>query len=860
MELLEREPELQILNTTLQRVLGGEGAVIALLGEAGIGKSSLAREFLVRARPEMRVLRGSCDDLGIAEPLGVLRDLARETNFELPEDLVEPGARLRAFSTMFENISNRALPTVVFVEDVHWADDATVDFLRFLTRRISETHIMLLLTARSDETKGQSNVRRIMGDAVSQDVKRLHLGPLSEATVTRLAKEAGLDAEMLIRVTAGNAFFVTELVESGDETYSATVRDAVLARADRLNPKIRSVLNAAAVFPRHADVTLLAQILERDDVDEALEACVDQGLLVSEGRTYAFRHVLSRLAVLSGISASTKRTLNDRALERLLADGEATLSRLLYHAREAGNDDAVRRFSSEAAEEALRLGAHREAREYFRVAVDARGGEASAELLEKAAYASYLVGVDSDAVEFQNRALAIYENDGDRLRYGNGLRLRSRYYWSAGAFEPSRQDAEAAVKDLSGFRSAELAMAYSNAAQVHMLNRKYRSVREPAEAAIELAGELEKPDILSHALNNLACALQYTDPDRARRDMDRSLKIALEIGQVDHAARAFVNATYVEMYLGQFDAAKAFATRGIFYCKTHELDGSLVYLTGALGLAELGLGELEAAGRSARAAISRANNFDVGLYRHSGSIALLRYQVRTGVPLDPDEIAYLDSFRSDGSEIQRLIPYAECIAEQAWMTGEDLENSIDLLEAAIEWAPAPEIAQSAYVWLRRLDAGHASPDFDGFLACNRFELKGDIEAADVDWAARAAPYERALCLAQGDRKSRQRAAELFDSLGAVMAARRVRAAVNRVGAQPASKPRASTLSNPSGLTRRQMDVLLCLQDGLSNADIAERLFISPKTVDHHVSAILAKLGARTRAEAAIKTKNWDLKT
>ena len=256
--------------------------------------------------------------------------------------------------------------------------------------------------------------------------------------------------------------------------------------------------------------------------------------------------------------------------------------------------------------------------------------------------------------------------------------------------------------------------------------------------------------------------------------------------------------------------------------------------------------------------ISRANSFDIRLLRHSGSVALLRYQVRTGAPLDSNEIAYLDTFRSDETEIQRLIPYAECMAEHTWMTGERLENTIGLLTAAIEGASTPEVAQTVHLWLRRLDPGHPSPGFDGFLDCHRLEMEGDILGADADWAARAAPYERALCLAQGDRKSRQRSAEIFDSLGASVAARRVRAKMARSGARVASKLHASTRSNPAGLTRRQMDVLQCLQDGLSNTDIADRLFISPKTVDHHVSAILAKLGVRTRAEAAAKANRGEL--
>ena len=859
MDLFDRETELRELSATLERVARGEGAVVALLGEAGIGKSSLARAFLQNAEPRPGILRGYCDDLGIAEPLGVLRDLARDLGIDLRQNLAEPGERLRAFSEVFEGITNVAAPCVVLVEDIHWADDATVDFLRYLTRRIAGTRVMVILTARTDEVTGRNSVRRIMGDVASQDARRIELRPLSEKTVARLAAAAGRDPDHLNELTGGNAFFVMELLNSGDDGPSATVHEAVLARAARLGNDARAFLDAVAIFPRQATPELLSELLG-NDVVPSLDACVDLGLLTIEGDEVSFRHILARHAILSEMRPVQRKALNAGLLTLLEQDSGSTLSRRLYHAREAGNEEAVRRLAVAAAAEALLLGSRREAREYYRVALDALGHDASADLLEDAAYANYLVGVDSEAIAFQNRALEIHGKHGDRLRHGDGLRLRSRFHWSAGEFEPARQDAQAAVEALTDLRGPELAMAYSNAAQIHMLNRAYHLVPVPAEAAIEIAEDLGRVDILSHALNNLACALQFSDPARARREMDRSLTLALDIGHVDHAARAFVNATYVEMYLCAFDKAKAFATRGIYYCKTQELDGYWTYLKGALALAELSLGELDEAARSATAALRRANNFDLGLYRHPGSVALLKFQVRTGAELEARELAYLDGFRSQETEIQRLIPYADCVAEHTWMTGQGVENAVDLLTASIAWSPIPEVAQTCHVWLKRLNPKHKPPTYDGFLDCHRLELQGDFAGADAAWGRRAAPYEHALCLSQGDQAARRRALALFGRLGATAAARRVGATLTRSGAQAASTPRESTRRNPAGLTKRQMDVLACLQNGLSNAAIAERLFISPKTVDHHVSAILAKLGVRTRAEAAAKANKGELET
>ena len=849
MEIFDREPELAQLAAALERVSRGDGLVIALLGEAGIGKSSLARKFVEPLDQNVRVLRGYCDDLGIAEPLGVLRDLAREAEIDLAEDLVEPGNRLRAFSKVFEGFFGADTPTIILVEDVHWADDATVDFLRFLTRRVAGTRLMLVLTARSDGALGRNKVRRIMGDAISHDAIRLELGPLSQETIVRLANKAGVNADQLSELTGGNAFFVTELLNSQDGSRSESVEESVLLRADRLEASLREVLDTASVFPRQVDVAHLSTLLGRD-LDQALLSIADEGFLVSVHEAFEFRHVLVRQAINAAIPPTRRREINDQLLRMLKAEGCASASRLLYHAREAGDDAEVTELAVKAASEAVNIGARREARDLYCLAVEMHGTHASAELLEEAAHACHLVGADADSIEFQNRALEIHDRCGDKTKFGNALRLRSRFHWSAGAFEASWQDAKGAVDCLLGIRGPELAMAQSNAAQVHMLNREYRLVQQPAEAAIEIAEELGLSDVLSHALNNLACALMFDDPKRARNGMNRSLQLALEDGHVEHAARAFVNATYIEIYLCQYDAAKAYATRGIFYCKSQELDAYLAYLTGALALAELGLGEFEAAEQNASEAIALAKSFDLGINRHSGSVAFLRHQVRTGAPLDQDEIAYLESFRADATEVQRLIPYAECLAEYAWMSGDRFDDAIKLLSQAINLAPTAEIAQTAHVWLKRLKPDHQTPSFEGFLDCYHLEMTGDFAKADQSWSDLMAPYDHALCLAHGDQTMRSRAAEMFDSLGASVAARRVRASLVRTGVQPSYRPRTSTLGNPAGLTNRQMDVLRCLQDGLSNAAIADRLFISAKTVDHHVSAILAKLDVKTRAEAA----------
>lgn len=858
MQIFDRETELGTLQAALDEVTGGHGSVVAVMGEAGMGKSTLVQAFSETLGAEVQVLRGYCDDLGIAEPLGVLRDLARAVGLEFSTRIAEAGDRLRAFSEALEVFARPEGVTVIVVEDVHWADDATLDFLRFLVRRIADARILVLLTARSDEAQGRNNTRRIIGDAMGRHAQRITLGPLAAETIGRLAREAGQDAEHLIEVTAGNAFFVTELLRGAGGTGRVTVQEAVLARADRLGPEAREVLNATAVFPRPVSATQIAELLERD-VDDGIDSCLDMGLLVQSGdEDVGFRHILARQAVLSDLRPGHRRALNGRLLGLLEAEGQASAARLLYHAREAGQTQAVRRLARIAADEAARLGSRREAAEYYKVAVDAEGDAAPADLLEDAAFAAYLVGKAEDAIAYQGRAQVLHAANDNPLSLGDGLRLISRFHWFAGDFRSARDAAQEAVNTLANLRGPELAMAHSNVAQLLMLDRDYAIVREPAEKAIAIAEEFGRPDIISHALNNLGTAIQFTEPDVARAQLSRSLSIALEIGHVDHAARAYVNKTYVEMYLCRFDQAKVIAEEGIRYCREQELDGYRTYLTGALALAELGLGDLDAAGKNAGRALRSAQAGNTGLNRHSGSVAQVRHQIRTGAEPDPAEVAYLETFRSNDTELQRLIPFAECMAELAWMTGQGGESAKALLSDCIRWSKSQDVVQTVHIWLRRLDPTHEPADRTGFLHCHRHELDRDFAAADAAWSENGAPYEQALCLAQGAEVDRAKAANMFEALGAGVAARRVRATLGTDQARGPTTPRASTRANPAGLTRRQMDVLQCLQEGLSNAQIAEKLFVSPKTVDHHVSAILAKLQVKTRAEAAAKANRGEL--
>jgi hypothetical protein len=360
--LLERAAELSTLADRLEAVeRSGRGQVLLVGGEAGVGKTALARRFRDQRRQSARVLWGACDPLFTPSPLGPLRVVAEETGGEL-EEVVARGTMPHAVVTALARELRARAPTLFILEDAHWADEATLDVLRLLARRVETVPALVVATYRDDELDRAHPLRILVGElATSRTVGRMKLARLSPAAVAELAEPHGVDAGELYRKTAGNPFFVVEALATGAEGIPDTVRDAVLARAARLGPAGAALLEAVAVVPPRAELWLLEALAGA--AADPLEECLASGMLVVEAAGVAFRHELARLAVEESMSPQRKVDLHRGALAALAdpPDGRPDLARLAHHAEAAGDVDAVQRFAPAAAARAASLGAYREA-------------------------------------------------------------------------------------------------------------------------------------------------------------------------------------------------------------------------------------------------------------------------------------------------------------------------------------------------------------------------------------------------------------------------------------------------------------------------------------------------------------------
>jgi DNA-binding CsgD family transcriptional regulator/tetratricopeptide (TPR) repeat protein len=853
MDLLERASLLEELDAELAATAAG-GRVVLLAGEAGIGKSALVRRFTERRSADARFLLGSCDPLLTPRALGPLHDIAGQTGGRLAELLDSGGPREAVFAAFLDQLAQPPLRQVVVVEDAHWADEATLDLLVFLGRRLERTPALLVVTYRDDELGADHPLRGVLGALPRRVVHRARPQPLSEAAVAELAWRAGRPATGLRALTGGNPLLVTEVLAARDTGVPMTVRDLVLARYAGLPADAQEVVRLVAVVPTRVELWLLEEALRPRP--SAVEAAVAAGLLVADHETVGFRHELLRRAVEGTLSTLGRRQLNRRVLEVLAGAPEegVDLARLVHHAREAGDVDAVLRHAPAAARQAAAVAAHREAVGHYR-AVLAHAARLPAtvrtELLEAYSLEAYMSGLSAEAVSARQAAVELREAAGDQERLGEGLRWLSRLHWWDGNRRQAEAAAARAIAVLEPLPPGhQLAMAYSNQAQLDMLANRTEATMRWAGRAIELARRLDDQETLTHALTNIGSARVNAGDPGGRDDLERGFEVAVAAGLDDHAARALVNLSTGASELRDYRHARQDLDRTLAFVQAHELSGQVQHVLGHRARVRLDQGDWAGAEQDARAALAEPVHGGARVVDALVPLGLL--QARRG---DPDAAATLQEATERAfatSELQWLAPTAAARAEHAWLYGEDdriAEEAARVFEHAVQANHAWFAGELAF-WMR---LGGAAPPVPPVVAePYRLSLAGAWRGAADAWRALGCPYQRALALACGDQdEASLEALALLDGLGARQTAQRLRRQLRRRGNLRVPRgPNRATAANPAGLTGRQVEVLALLAEGLTDAEIAARLSLSAKTVGHHVSALLAKLGVGSRHQAA----------
>jgi len=853
MELLERKDSLDKLSQLVTYVMAGEGKTVLLSGEAGIGKTSLIKYFTNDLNSDIEVLWGACEALFTPRPLGPLYDIAYQIKSNLIKMLENEEKRVSIFSEFLNYLESTSHLKIIVVEDIHWADEATLDLIKFLARRINRTKSILILSYRDEEIGQDHSLHSILGDLPHSEITRIRLYPFSETAVENLMKNAGIKSNNLYERTGGNPFYVTEVLAYKIEGLPSSIKEAVIARTSKLSANTKEFLEIVSVIPSRVEIELLRKL--SNEVEDHIDQCINKAILTTENNLISFRHELARLAILNSIPEMKRIKLHQKVLNCLLEDhnNQALLARIVHHAAEAGDKNTIIKYAPQAAKQAALLGSHREAAANYLTAIkysENLSVEKKLELYNGRYYECYLIGQIEDAIEACKVTQELLIDLDDSLQLGENYRRLSRLMWYSDKHIKCVEYIQKAIKILENLPPGhQLAMAYSNRSQIFMLEEKTNLAVEWGEKAIKLARNLNNAEIEIHALNNIGTAKMRADDDNGEPILKKSLSLALQKGFDDQAVRAYINLGCNNLSRRKLEIARKYFAKGIEHCNIKDLDIHKSFMMGEISKISLDVGNWDEAVEKAEMVLKQKNANIIDKIIPLSVIGIVRARRN-----DPGALIALDeavSLSVRSGEFPDNLVAKITKAEAYWLLNKfdlivnEIKTSyLNVIDSNNTW----KIGELAF-WLWK--GGRLSKPPDNIAKPYLLQINGDWKGAADEWKKLGCPYQEALALADGNEKSKIKALTILESLGAAATINLLKQQMRESGIKKIPKgPRQSTKQNPAGLTERQMDVLKLLTKGLSNSEIAGKLFISPKTVDHHISAILSKLNLHSRTEAA----------
>ncbi len=851
MELLERDRYLIELEDTFNNLSDAGGFVVLISGEAGIGKTSLVETFLNKIEDKANILWGACDALFTPRPLGPLYDMAAQLKNGLLNLLEKKSDRTTIFTKFLQDLQQSELPNILIMEDVHWADESTLDLIKFLCRRANKINSLFIITYRDDEIGQDHPLRLVLGDLPAKNLSKYKLQALTERTVNELAHTYGI--ENLFQITGGNPFLISELLSNREEKIPSTIKDSILTRISRLSNETREFVELVSIIPTRAEKWLIDEIIQAKI--DILEECLNSGILHIQDEAILFKHELSRMAVEESLSGSQRRILNERVLQILLKQENIDnyLARIIHHASGAGNMEIILKYAPLAAQQASKFGAHILAAKHYLTALKYPSKLEIKEylnLLKGRSYECYLTGQIEEALEAGEKINELLKNYPDPALEGENYRRMSRMLWYDCKDEKADEYLNKAIEILEKLPpERNLVMAYSSKSQMHMIREETEPAIRWGEKAVESAREIKDIDIEAHALNNIGTAMMFVDDPAGETHLKRSLELSLKHNYTEHASRAYTNMGCVLLQRRRLNEASKYFIEGTEYFNEKDLYVYDLCMAGHHAHLKLYQGQWDEAAEMLNVIFRRENipaaNKIVPLF----VVGLIR--ARRGDPGAENLLEESYKLALTIREPDKMVVTLAAKAEAFWLNNKlsDLVEELEfqyskILKTNNLWT----IGILAY-WLWKADRLNKFPD--KIAKPYYLQIEGDWKSAAKLWEELRSPYEQAIALSEGDEEAMKSAVEIFDRLSASATSQRVKQIMRERGIKSIPKgPRKSTLKNPNGLTARQLEILNLISKGLSNNEIGSKLFISPKTVDHHISAILSKLNIHSRFEAA----------
>ncbi|MFL6269984.1 MAG: AAA family ATPase [Actinomycetes bacterium] len=980
-----RTAELGRLEAAFAHAGGGDPLTLCVGGEAGVGKTRLVARFAGRVREGGgQVLLGGCVELGETAlpyaPLAqALRGLGRGLEPEALDELVGPGrpllARLlpelgqeegstglaggswgqaqlfEALLALLERLADRS-PTVLVVEDLHWADRSTLDLLAFLVRNL-QAGLLVVLTYRTDELHRRHPLRPFLAELDrSGRAERLEVGRFDRPEVADLLAgiigtrpDDGLVGQ-IYRRSEGNAFFAEELLAAthpgadNGRSLPPSLENVLLSRVQVLPEDAQATLRLVAAAGGRVGHGLLAAVSELPEADllAALRAAVAHQVLVPDPatETYAFRHALTQEALYAELLPGERARLH-AAFARVLAersqlaepDRAAAPARLAYHWVRAHEPARALPAAVEAGLQSEAAYGFADAQRHLELALelwdqvadaDERLGLDRAAVLQHAADSAYLAGDPNRAITLTRAALASVDAAADPVRAGL-LHVRLGGYLRATGGEGAFAEYEAAVRLVPASPPlAERAQVLAAFGEALITQARFRESRRLCEEAIAIAGQIGALVEEGDARRALGVDLAFLgDLEAGVGELAEARRIVEAVGTVDQVARTFATWSGLLETFGRLEAAAGLALEGAELAASQGLGRwHGPFLTATAARALFGLGRWDDAevllGRAADRVAPELAATWVYIHTARGQLDLARGRAAAAAEhLAVARDAYAQTVTqpwfatplfvatAELAVLEGRLPDADAaVAEGLRVAGADPGNAAPLyalgLRAAADRAELARARRDDEEVLEARRAGDTlagelrarlSPEgADGALPTPRTEAQAVLcqaELARLDgrtdpdlWEASAKAWERlgepyptayarwrqaeALLLGGVGREqvepSLRAAHQTTVGLGAAPLRAEIEALARRgrldlgseATAVAAAKP--SSPLDPLGLTAREQEVLALVAIGRTNAQIAETLFISPKTATVHVSNILTKLGVRNRVEAA----------
>ncbi len=843
--LIEREHALALLNDACERARTG-GSTMLVAGEAGVGKTTLVDT--VAAGSGDRVLRGACEPLFTARPLGPFIDIAAA----LPEPLasaIAGGGRVHAaLPALLDELTVR--PSMVIIEDVHWADKASLDLIALLGRRMAQTASLLVVTFRDDELAVDHPLRQVLAALVGQNtVERIRLQPLSLEGVARLLGQNRQEAQQMYQRTGGNPFFITEVMAEPGTALPMSVADAVLGRVARLEPPARRLLEALSIVPGHVPPALVSA-LGGTNVDH-LDRLFESGMVVRSSNDTTFRHELTRETVASTVDPIRAAELHRVAMAALISAG-ADPAFIAHHAEQAGATDAVRRYAREAADAAVRVGAHREAAAQYGRAIRVGNPDPllEAELLELGGHQAMLSDRFDTALSWIERAVSLRRDFDDAALLSAALLELGRVEMCYGRPDDAAKSLSEAFDVISADPDClQYARALPGQVVAHWNEGRVDDALRGAHRIVELAGRHNDQALLISGLNQVGTLELCVEDEAGWQHLLQSAAVARRENHAEKVGSAYLNILEAAAAQRRFDIVDEHAAGAIDYCTDHGLDLWTRYLEASQARSLMDRGRWDEATaalpRNVEASSSPlprvAADAVLGLTRarrgDSGARAILSQASELAIGAIPEIRITIMSAMVEARWLGLTIALASQSAIRELLTAADRQRARWDVAATAWWATClgielPVLERGGSPWWLMVDG--------------RFD-----DAAEA-WRSLGCPYEEALALCFSPLgNALETGLGLLDGLGAAAARAAVTRDLRLAGRRNIPRGvRPTTRSNPAGLTARELEVAGLLAEGLRNVDIAERLVVTPKTVDHHVSAVLTKLAVPNRSAVA----------